>query len=125
MSPKLTEAEEQLVKTLVTPEFPKNPYEVLGELDFKEPQVIPRSKVGTPVQEFYRDATVFVTGGTGFLGKTLIEKLLRSCPHVKHIFISTREEGKIRPSTDRRHFRGPGKRFSSSTIYVHIFGILL
>lgn len=29
------------------------------------------------VQKFYNDLTIFVTGGTGFLGKQLIEKLLR------------------------------------------------
>ncbi|CAH1643969.1 unnamed protein product [Spodoptera littoralis] len=30
------------------------------------------------VQQFYQDAVVFVTGATGFLGKQLIEKLIRS-----------------------------------------------
>ena len=29
------------------------------------------------VQQFYNGATVFLTGGSGFLGKQLIEKLLR------------------------------------------------
>lgn len=29
------------------------------------------------IQEFYKDATVFITGATGFLGKILVEKLLR------------------------------------------------
>lgn len=29
------------------------------------------------IQEFYRDTTIFVTGATGFLGKILLEKLLR------------------------------------------------
>ena len=31
------------------------------------------AKIGT----FYRDKTVFITGGTGFIGKIIIEKLLR------------------------------------------------
>ena len=31
----------------------------------------------TAVQSFYRDRTVFITGGTGFIGKIIIEKLLR------------------------------------------------
>lgn len=31
-----------------------------------------------------------MTGGTGFLGKVLIEKLLRSCPDVGEIFILMR-----------------------------------
>ncbi|KAH8378763.1 hypothetical protein KR009_001229, partial [Drosophila setifemur] len=33
---------------------------------------------GTPVTDFYSDATVLITGGTGFVGKVLTEKLLRS-----------------------------------------------
>lgn len=35
------------------------------------------------VVEFYKGKNVFLTGGTGFLGITLIEKLLRSCPDVR------------------------------------------
>lgn len=31
----------------------------------------------TPVMEFYRGKNVLVTGGTGFIGRLLIEKLLR------------------------------------------------
>ncbi|XP_043649467.1 putative fatty acyl-CoA reductase CG5065 isoform X2 [Drosophila teissieri] len=32
----------------------------------------------TPVTDFYSNATVLITGGTGFVGKVLTEKLLRS-----------------------------------------------
>jgi fatty acyl-CoA reductase len=41
------------------------------------------------ISEWYRDKTVFLTGGTGFMGKVLVEKLLRSCP-VKKIFLLMR-----------------------------------
>jgi len=34
--------------------------------------------VESPVAEFYKDKTVFITGATGFMGKVLVEKLLRS-----------------------------------------------
>ena len=40
--------------------------------------------------EFYRDRSVFITGGTGFLGKVLVEKLLRSCPELKAIYLLIR-----------------------------------
>lgn len=37
------------------------------------------------VAEFYRNKNIFITGGTGFLGVALIDKLLRSCPDVSRI----------------------------------------
>lgn len=44
----------------------------------------------TPVKEFYRDRSIFITGGTGFMGKVLVEKLLRSCPGIKNIYLLMR-----------------------------------
>lgn len=32
--------------------------------------------------EFYKNKNVFITGGTGFLGIAIIEKLLRTTPEV-------------------------------------------
>lgn len=46
----------------------------------------------TPIQQFYARTHVFVTGGTGFLGKILIEKLLRSCPELDTIYLLIREK---------------------------------
>uniref|UniRef100_A0A182QTR1 Fatty acyl-CoA reductase n=1 Tax=Anopheles farauti TaxID=69004 RepID=A0A182QTR1_9DIPT len=43
------------------------------------------------VSEFYRDSVVLITGGTGFLGKVLVEKLLR-CFAVRKIFLLIREK---------------------------------
>jgi FlaA1/EpsC-like NDP-sugar epimerase len=34
------------------------------------------------VVEFYKGKTVLLTGCTGFLGKIILEKFLRSCPDV-------------------------------------------
>ncbi|KAL1502815.1 hypothetical protein ABEB36_007906 [Hypothenemus hampei] len=43
----------------------------------------------TEIQRFYKDSTVFLTGATGFIGKLLLEKILRSLP-VKKVFILIR-----------------------------------
>lgn len=44
----------------------------------------------TSVKDFYRDRSIFVTGGTGFMGKVLVEKLLRSCPEIRNIYVLIR-----------------------------------
>lgn len=46
----------------------------------------------TEIQQFYDRCNVFITGGTGFLGKTLIYKLLTSCPGVENIFLLIRSK---------------------------------
>uniref|UniRef100_A0A182ITL8 Fatty acyl-CoA reductase n=1 Tax=Anopheles atroparvus TaxID=41427 RepID=A0A182ITL8_ANOAO len=38
----------------------------------------------------FADADVFLTGGSGFMGKVLIEKLLRSCPQIGRVFVLMR-----------------------------------
>lgn len=42
------------------------------------------------VSDFYIGKTVFITGGTGFMGKVLLEKLLRSCAGVSKIYLLIR-----------------------------------
>lgn len=46
--------------------------------------------IQTSVGEFYNGKTVFITGGTGFMGKVLLEKLLRSCHGVAKIYLLIR-----------------------------------
>lgn len=42
------------------------------------------------IQSFYKGKVVFVTGGTGLMGKVLIEKLLYSCSDLNKIYILIR-----------------------------------
>lgn len=42
------------------------------------------------VQEFYKGQTVLLTGATGFLGKAIIDKLLRTCPDVNKLYLLIR-----------------------------------
>lgn len=81
-----------LTKDIVNSKYYTDPLELLGERSFNKPREIDESEVGTPIQEFFRDGVVFLTGGTGFMGKALIEKLLRSCPNIKHIYLLIRSK---------------------------------
>eukprot|EP00058_Branchiostoma_floridae_P015494 XP_002600982.1 hypothetical protein BRAFLDRAFT_79185 [Branchiostoma floridae] len=49
--------------------------------------------MASAIAEFYKVKNVFVTGATGFLGKVLVEKLLRSCPEVEGIYLLIRPRG--------------------------------
>ncbi len=42
------------------------------------------------IVKYYANKGIFVTGATGFLGKVLIEKLLRSCYDLKVIYVLVR-----------------------------------
>lgn len=44
----------------------------------------------TSVKDFYMGRSIFITGGTGFMGKVLVEKLLRSCSGIKNIYLLMR-----------------------------------
>lgn len=49
-------------------------------------------EISSEIIEFYKNKSIFVTGATGFLGKALIEKLLRSCYHLEKIYILVRHK---------------------------------
>ncbi|XP_025993527.1 uncharacterized protein LOC105201568 isoform X2 [Solenopsis invicta] len=42
------------------------------------------------IPAFFAGQSIFLTGATGFLGKTFIDKVLRSCPDIREIFVLIR-----------------------------------
>ncbi|CAM1154507.1 FAR1 (predicted) [Pycnogonum litorale] len=47
------------------------------------------------IPEFYDGQSILITGGTGFMGKVLIEKILRSCPRVSQVFLLMRSKREV------------------------------
>lgn len=77
----------------------------------------------TSVKDFYRDRSIFITGGTGFMGKVLVEKLLRSCPGIKNIYLLMRPK----KSQDVQHrlqelLNGPVRewKLASAAVYYRL-----
>ncbi|XP_072143726.1 putative fatty acyl-CoA reductase CG5065 [Dermacentor andersoni] len=60
------------------------------------PAAEPKHNEESEIARFYEDRAIFITGGTGFIGKVLLEKLLRSCP-VKRIYLLMRSKRGVEP----------------------------
>lgn len=48
------------------------------------------SDTGSEIESFYKGRSVFITGASGFVGKVLLEKLLRSCPGIAVVYVLMR-----------------------------------
>lgn len=62
------------------------------------------------IPKFYAGKNVFVTGVTGFMGKVLLEKLLRCCPDIGHVYCLMRPKNN-RDVTQRFHELAGSKVF--------------
>ena len=51
---------------------------------------------GLKIKEFYFNKTIMITGCTGFIGKVILEKLLRVCKP-KKLFIMVRPKRNVAP----------------------------
>jgi hypothetical protein len=49
------------------------------------------------IANYYKNKSVFITGGSGFVGKALVEKLLRSCYDLNKIYLLLRHKKGKRP----------------------------
>lgn len=52
----------------------------------------------SPVVQFFYGAHVLITGGTGFMGRILLEKLLRVCPGLERVYLIIRVKKDVPPS---------------------------
>lgn len=51
--------------------------------------------MGIGVKEFYEGKTIFLTGTTGFVGKVVLEKLIRDLPNFRKLFVMIRAKKNI------------------------------
>ena len=51
-----------------------------------------KANSSSEIIKYYQNKSIFITGATGFLGKVLIEKLLRSCYGLKKIYVLVRHK---------------------------------
>jgi len=65
------------------------------------PTTMPSSSSSSSVSSFYSDSVVFLTGSCGFLGKAILEKILRSCPAVREVCVLVRGKGASTTPQDR------------------------
>ena len=67
------------------------------------------------IKNFYRDKTIFLTGCTGFVGKVLLEKIIRTFPDFRRIFVMIRAKKNM--SLEERF----AKSIFSSEIFTPLF----
>jgi fatty acyl-CoA reductase len=50
----------------------------------------PLKETSSGIREFFAGQSVLITGGTGFIGAVLLEKLLRACPELAAVYLLIR-----------------------------------
>ncbi|KAI4461604.1 male sterility protein 2-related [Holotrichia oblita] len=58
------------------------------------------------LDEWYKQKCIFITGGTGYMGKVLIEKILRSLPQIDKLYVLTKSK---RGQTPQERIKALGK----------------
>lgn len=71
------------------------------------------------IANFLRNQTVFVTGGTGFLGQCLIERLLSATPEIKKIYVLVRAKNGYSPESRIEKLMSKSVSYSNRVICCH------
>lgn len=56
------------------------------------------------IPEWYAGKNIFITGSTGFMGKVLVEKLLRDCPNLNRLYLMIRTKRGTDPLTRKDEY---------------------
>lgn len=56
------------------------------------------------IPDWYAGKNIFISGSTGFLGKILVEKLLRDCPNVNVLYLMIRPKRGQGPEERRKDY---------------------
>lgn len=56
------------------------------------------------IAKFYANKTILITGATGFMGKVLVEKLLRSCGDLNVIYLLIRTKKGVDPIVRKEQY---------------------
>lgn len=62
------------------------------------------SSTESQIANWYRNQIIFITGSTGFMGKVLVEKLLRDCPDINACYLLMRTKRGIEPEQRRDEY---------------------
>lgn len=56
------------------------------------------------IAKWFTDQVIFITGATGFMGKVLVEKLLRDCSDIKECYLLMRTKRGVEPEQRREDY---------------------
>lgn len=92
----------------------------------KRAQCVSTMSNDSQIVNFFKNQTIFLTGGTGLIGKLLVEKLLRTSFDLKKIYILMRaKHGKNPQQRFDDFFDNPVTNnmvvFNSSKIMISVF----